>query len=270
MQTELAREKKELSEQQVIYFTELNSSTDQISSLLMERSKLRQAENEFSEKIQSIEEGKSFLAPKLKRLEEEYESVNEQAEDVEKKLTEAKVYVEKEILKEEPYRIRISELSKEIQASQELLEQVQAEVDRFENNFSRTSNIRKINHKSFLTSKELLLAQMVKPSHLFYDDRIEIFIDNVSPSNSGFFTRNGTEDGMKSGFRFLVSEHSDFEEGIHYIRCKFAEHSLSFFEIENDKAASAKLQAVEGQKLYLIRTGDFPIDDISDTPAEPD
>ena len=270
LQFDLAREKKEFSEQQFTYFTERNASNDEISSLLTERSKLRQEEDDFSEKIQTIEEEGSFLGPKLKRLEDAFVSVNEEAEVIEEKLVEAKAFVENEIAKKEPYQIRISELTNEIQASKELLEQVKAEVEEFENNFSRTSNIRKIAHQSFLTSKELLLAQMVKPNYLFYDDRIEIIIDNVSPSNTGFFARKGKEDGFKSGFRFLASEHSDFEEGIHYIRCKFAEQSLSFFEIENNQTESTKFQAVEGQKLYLIRTGDFPIDDISATPAEPD
>ena len=270
LQFDLAREKKEFSEQQFTYFTERNASNDEISSLLTKRSKLRQEEDDFSEKIQTIEEEGSFLGPKLKRLEDAFVSVNEEAEVIEKKLADAKAYVEEEIAKKEPFQIRISELTNEIQASQELLEQVKLEVEDFEKKFSQTSNIRKIAHKSFLASKELLLAQMVKPNYLFYDDRIEVFIENVSPSNIGFFSRNGTEDGFKSGFRFLASEHSDFEQGIHYIRCKLAEQSLSFFEIENNQTESTKFQAVEGQKLYLIRTGDFPIDNVSATPAEPD
>jgi chromosome segregation ATPase len=270
LQDDLAHEKKEFSEEQETYFTELNSTKDQISSLLMERSKLRQTEDDLSGKIQTIEEEKSFLAPKLKRLEESFISINKEAGDVEEKIVEAKASVEKEISKEEPYRLRISELTNEIQTSKALLEDVNAEVDRVENNFSRTSNVRKIAHKSFLTSKELLLAQIVKPNYLFYGDQIEIFIDNISPSKKGFFARNGTEFGLKSDLRFLASEQSDFEEEIHYLRCKFAEDSLSFFEIENNQTENVKLQVFEGQKLYLIRTGDFPIDYLSDTPAEPE
>lgn len=270
LRNDLAQEKKEFSEEQATFFTELNSSKDQISSLLMERSNLRQSEDDLSGKSQTIEEEKSFLAPKLKHLEESFISVNKEAGDVEEKIVEAKASVEREISKEEPYRLRISELTNEIQTAQALLEDVNAEVDRIENNFSRTSNVRKIAHKSFQASKELLLAQIVKPNYLFYGDQIEIFIDNISPSKRGFFVRKGTELGLKSDFRFLASEQSDFEEDIHYLRCKYAEDSLSFFEMENTQTENVKLQVVEGQKLYLIRTGDFPIDYMPDTAAKPE
>jgi len=153
LQFDLAREKKEFSEQQFTYFTERNASNDEISSLLTERSKLRQEEDDFSEKIQTIEEEGSFLGPKLKRLEDAFVSVNEEAEVIEEKLADAKAYVEKEIAKKEPFQIRISELTNEIQASQELLEQVSWKSRILKRNFPRQVIFVKLPTRAFWQAK---------------------------------------------------------------------------------------------------------------------
>jgi len=165
-----------------------------------------------------------------------------------------------EVSRQQPFLDRIKELNDETEVSKIQLADVNKELDQLENDFTKLSNIRKIAHKSFLSSKELLLVEIVRPSWLFFDDQIEAFIDNVSPSDSGFFVREGVETGLKGDFLFVASEADDFAEEIFHVRCKFAEEGLSYFEIQEDKEGGKDTQVVEGQKLYLIRTGDFPID----------
>jgi len=165
-----------------------------------------------------------------------------------------------EVSRQQPFLDRIKELKDEIEESKIQLADVIKELDLLENNFTRLSNIRKIAHKSFDSSKELLLAEIVRPSWLFYDDQIEVFIENVSPSDSGFFVKEGAENGLKADFLFVASETEGFAEEIFHVRCKFAEEGLSYFEIQSKEEGGKDTQVVEGQKLYLIRTGDFPID----------
>ena len=259
-QPELVREKENLSRMKTAHFTELNSTNDEISAVMMERGKLRQREEAMLEKIDSIDEDKTFLVPKIKQLEESFAKVDKEASNVESKLSKLDEELMAEVSRQQPFIDRIKELNDQIEESKMQLADVNKELDLLENNFTKLSNIRKIAHKSFLSSKELLLAEIVRPSWLFFDDQIEVFVDNVSPSDSGFFVREGAENGLKANFLFIASEMEDFAEGIFHVRCKFAEEGLSYFEIQSKEEGGKDTQVVEGQKLYLIRTGDFPID----------
>ena len=259
-QPELVREKENLSLIKTAHFTELNSTNDEISAVMMARGKLRQSEEAILEKIDAIEEDKSFLRPKITQLEESFAKVDKEASNVESKLSKLDDELSAEVSRQQPFLDRIKELNDETEVSKIQLADVNKELDQLENDFTKLSNIRKIAHKSFLSSKELLLVEIVRPSWLFFDDQIEAFIDNVSPSDSGFFVREGVETGLKGDFLFVASEADDFAEEIFHVRCKFAEEGLSYFEIQEDKEGGKDTQVVEGQKLYLIRTGDFPID----------
>ena len=259
-QPELALEKENLSRMKTAHFTELNSTNDEISAVMMERGKLRQREEAMLEKIDTVEEDKTFLTPKIKQLEESFAEVDKEASNVESMLSKLDDELRVEVSRQQPFLDRIKELKDEIEESKIQLADVIKELDLLENNFTRLSNIRKIAHKSFDSSKELLLAEIVRPSWLFYDDQIEVFIENVSPSDSGFFVKEGAENGLKADFLFVASETEGFAEEIFHVRCKFAEEGLSFFELQGDKEGDKDTQVVEGQKLYLIRTGDFPID----------
>ena len=264
LQPQLSGEIARLQELQENYAQEINATQREISQKLMERSKSKREYEELEEKITGIKEEKGFLVPKLQQVEGKFKQVEKEAGDVEKAIDLLKEEVEKEKIKQEPYSARISDLENQLEQSRAEFSSVKQELEIMEDNFSKVSNVRQIAHKSFLSSKELLLAEIVKPNHLFYDDKKEITVENIAPSNTGFFIKKGRESGFRANQLFIASEREDFDDQIFRLRCKFAEDKLSYFEFDEKIDSLSDLQLMEGLNLSLIRTGDFPIQEDSD------
>ncbi len=269
LQLELISEKEDLDRIKHAHFTEFNKTNDDISIVLRERSKLRQNEEEFIEKIKFIKSERLLLEPKVKQLEEKLSEVEEDVKNAELKVSVVSDELTSVQSKHEPFHNRKSEIEDDLQKAKLLLDKVNEELSDLESNFSSVSNVRTIAQKTFLSSKELLLSDIILPSFLFYDDRIEVFIENITPSKAGFFIKVGQEVGIKSNFLFIASSGEDFSDEIYKVRCKYSQENLSYFEID-DKLGNKYPRLIEGQKLYLIRTGDSHIDDVNSTTAETD
>lgn len=263
LQPRLKQEMETLKQLEFVHAEEMNSTQLEISKLLMERSKLRREYEEIEEKITGFNEEKSFLMPKQQQLELKHKKVDEEVVDIERKIGSLRDIVEKEISKQKPYADRISSLEKELNDGAVKLSATQDELEKMEKNFSTVTNIRNIAHKSFLSNKDLLLAEIVKPNHLFYDDQTEIFVENVAPSKTGFFVKKGEGAGFRENQIFIASKNKNFEDQIFRLRCKFADEELSFFEREQVQDGSNDLQLRAGENLFLIRTGDFPSEEDS-------
>lgn len=270
LQPDLMREKEDLARIQHAHFKEFNGTDDEIGALLRERSKLRQNEEEIIEKIEFIESERSFLEPKVKQLEENLSKAEEEAKSAELKVSVVSDELTSEQSKFEPFDNRKSDLEDELQKARLLLDEVNEQRKDLEDNFSSLSNVRAIAQKTFLSSKELLLSDIILPSFLFYDDHIGVSVENVNLSKTGFFIREGQEVGIKSDFLFIASEEDDFTDEVFRVRCKYSKENLSFFEFEGMNGNHENPDLTEGQKLYLIRTGDFHIDDVISPPAETD
>jgi len=263
LQPQLSGEIARLNELRNDHALEINATQQEISQQLMERSNSRREYEELDEKITEIKEEKSFLEPKYKQAEEKFKQVEKEAGDVEKAIALLKEEVERESSKQEPSSARISDLENQLEQNRAQISNVKEELEMMEGNFSKVSNVRKIAHKSFLSAKELLLAEIVKPNHLFYDDKIEITVENIAPSNTGFFIKKGKESGFREDQLFIASQREDFDEQIFRLRCKFAEDKLAYFEFDETASLLSGLQMFEGLNLSLIRTGDFLIEDVS-------
>ena len=260
LEPQLSGEMARLNELREDHAQEINATQQEISQKLMERSKFRREYEELEEKITELKEEQSFLVPKYKQVEEKFKQVEKEAGDVEKEIALLQEEVEKESSKQEPYSLRIADLENQLEQSRAQVSSVKEELEIMEGNFSKISNVRKIAQKSFLSSKELLLAEIVKPNHLFYDDKIEITVENIAPSNTGFFIKKGRESGFREDQLFVASEQEDFDDQIFRLRCKFAEDKLSYFEFDETTDILSGLQLFEGLNLSLIRTGDFLIE----------
>ena len=260
LQPRLSGEMARFHELREDHAQEINATQQEISQKLMERSKFRREYEEVEEKIAELNEEKGFLVPKYKQAEEKFKQVEKEASDVDKGIALLQEEVEKESRKQEPYSVRISDLENQLEQSHAQVSSVKEELGILEGNFSKMSNVRKIARKSFLSSKELLLAEIVKPNHLFYDDKIEITVENIAPSNNGFFIKQGKESGLREDQLFIASEQDDFDDQIFRLRCKFAEDKLSYFEFDESTDILSGLQLFVGLNLSLIRTGDFLIE----------
>lgn len=236
---------------------EVNSTQLQISDLLMERSKMSRQLEEVEQKISDIENENGFLIPKKSQLEEKLKKVEQKAAEVEDGIELINQEVEKENTKHEPYQIRIDELEKELKESEAKYSSVKEVLESLEDNFSKLSNIRDIAKKSFLSSKELLLAEMIKPHSLFYDDDVEITVANVAPSKTGFFVKSGRDIGIFADQFFIASRNENFEDEIFGLRCQFADIGLSYFEFVDISNKVGDVEPAEGENLFLKRTGVF-------------
>ena len=263
LQPELSLNINKFKESKNDHDKEMNSSELVISQKLMERSKYRRESDELEEKVTQLKEEKSFLLPKLKKLEEKFNKVDEEAREVQEKISSIKKEVEKENTKHEPYFTRIAQLENELEQERERISLVKEELEILENNYSKVKNLYDLSRKSFVSNKELLLAGLVKPNHLFYDDLVEITVENIAPSNTGFFIKEGRGSGFREDQVFIASTMESFEDMVFRVRCKFSDVELSYFEFNESSVKSTDLQLIEGVNLFLIRTGNLIIEDDS-------
>ena len=71
---------------------------------------------------------------------------------------------------------------------------------RLDQNFSSLNRLRVAVRQTYTDSTRPLMEEIVRPFEIFYGDSMEVEIENISQKESGFFTKLGMEQGMRSGF----------------------------------------------------------------------
>ena len=257
LESTLISEEEKLKAAELLIGLETNSTEANISALLKINREYRKQLEQLEEASSGASEELSFLLPKVKSLTEQLNSSQKELGKAEEEIAkvEAIILVERqrmEPLKEQKEEsiARLSEVS---------LAHSSAEMDwqRLDQNLSSLNRIRQAALENFNNARNPLMEEIIRPFEIFYGDSIVVEIDSVSEKEKGFFIKWGLEQGICSGFNFLVQTDENWNEMPVYVTCSLAEKQYSFLKLAESLASQVTPSFRKGEKLTLIRSAEL-------------
>ncbi len=228
-----------------------------MTTLLKVNRDLRKELESLEEGSQGAEDELGFLLPKIK-------SLQDQTSTIEEELKEANAKVASIDAKMEPEDQRIDTLTQQKEEVLVKLEEVSLKYTKAENdwrildqNLSSLSRVREAATETYQNARKSLLEEIVLPFEVFFGDSVEAEVESISSKENGFFVKKGLEHGLRTGFVFILQQSDSWEELPLFVQCTLAEKNYSFFKIIS--LSDVKVSAIMdiGEKLSLIRTADL-------------
>lgn len=255
--SQLLTKKQQLEGLQQRLGSEANASEANMTTLLKVNRDLRKELESLEEGSQGAEDELGFLLPKIK-------SLQDQTSTIEEELKEANAKVASIEAKMEPEDQRIDTLTQQKEEVLVKLEEVSLEYTKAENdwrildqNLSSLSRVREAATETYQNARKSLLEEIVLPFEVFFGDSVEAEVESISSKENGFFVKKGLEHGLRTGFVFILQQSDSWEELPLFVQCTLAEKNYSFFKIIS--LSDVKVSAIMdiGEKLSLIRTADL-------------
>lgn len=248
--------KKERVEAALQLELDQNQSSQLISALYRERASLRQKSEEANEEIIILKNDLESMEPKI-------EEANSEREKLDKEVSEVIKLVEKSnepLKKMEEENSPLFEKNKLLESKQsqveDLLENLTTKAENLNGDLEALSEERRIAYANYESKKEEVLLSIKHPGHLYYGEEIEVGVAAVAPSGKGVFIDHGEAGGIKEGMIFIATDKDEQKKIPAIYRAKLVQEKFSFIEHETIGDSSKEIHAVEGEKLFLIRTGD--------------
>ncbi len=254
---QLLTKKQQLEGLQQRLGSEANASEANMTTLLKVNRDLRKELESLEEGSQGAEDELGFLLPKIK-------SLQDQTSTIEEELKEANAKVASIDAKMEPEDQRIDTLTQQKEEVLVKLEEVSLKYTKAENdwrildqNLSSLSRVREAATETYQNARKSLLEEIVLPFEVFFGDSVEAEVESISSKENGFFVKKGLEHGLRTGFVFILQQSDSWEELPLFVQCTLAEKNYSFFKIIS--LSDVKVSAIMdiGEKLSLIRTADL-------------
>ena len=106
-----------------------------------------------------------------------------------------------------------------------------------------------------------ILGKSINPRIAYRGDVLEalhqLYGLSENEKEKGFFAKVGLEQGMRSGFVFLIKSDEDWNEMPEYITCTLAEKNYSFMKILHFLNGRDEGTFKVGEKLTLIRSAEL-------------
>ena len=233
-----------------------NKSEKLISALYLQRSKLRQQSETLTNSIKQTKEDTELLEPLLKKIKQEEEIIKKELNDVNDQLTKAMIPLEDLEKKNQPLFDRHNELLETLKITKEKFSNLKKETESLEGDLSAQIKERSVAESNFKDKAEELLEELNHPGHLYFGDEIEVEVSSKAPSGKGIFIAEGREAGFRPGMLFLAKKNSAPKEIPVSFQSSLVEDDFTFLELIKLGNSSEVLNIQEGQKLFLIRTGD--------------
>ena len=233
-----------------------NKSEKLISALYLQRSKLRQQSETLTNSIKQTKEDTELLEPLLKKIKQEEEVIKKELNDVNDQLTKAMIPLEDLEKKNQPLFDRHNELLEKLKITKEKFSNLKKETESLEGDLSAQIKERNVAESNFKDKAEELLEELNHPGHLYFGDEIEVEVSSKAPSGKGIFIAEGREAGFRPGMLFLAKKNSAPKEIPVSFQSSLVEDDFTFLELIKLGNSSKVLNIQEGQKLFLIRTGD--------------
>lgn len=233
-----------------------NKSEKLISALYLQRSKLRQQSETLTNSIKQTKEDTELLEPLLKKIKQEEEVIKKELNDVNDQLTKAMIPLEDLEKKNQPLFDRHNELLEKLKITKEKFSNLKKETESLEGDLSAQIKERSVAESNFKDKAEELLEELNHPGHLYFGDEIEVEVSSKAPSGKGIFIAEGREAGFRPGMLFLAKKNSAPKEIPVSFQSSLVEDDFTFLELIKLGNSSEVLNIQEGQKLFLIRTGD--------------
>ena len=253
----LLAETKALEKVEAVIEKEINSAESNMTSLLKINREYRKELEQMEEGNEAARDELSFLSPKIKTLNEELEKVRDELSKADEEINQVKLKLSSEIDKIEPL---LTQKEETLGVLEEVsLAHVNAEENwrKLDQELASLSRVRQAAQETYQNAVKPLLEEIVSPFEIFYGDSIEVLIENVSEKEKGFFAKVGLEQGMRSGFVFLIKSDENWNETPEYITCTLAEKNYSFMKILHLLNGRDEGTFKVGEKLTLIRSAEL-------------
>ena len=233
-----------------------NKSEALITDLYRERSKMRQNIEDLENNIEKLGKDTELIEPLMEKIKGENKIIDEELSLITGELKKSKLPLESILKENEKVFQRHTDLLELRRKSLEKLESLSKQADSLVGDLNALSKERQIAQSNFSSKREETLLELKHPGHLYYGDETEVLVSSRAPSGKGVFIGQGRENGLRENMLFTVKKNPSPEEIPIVLRTTIVEDEFSFLELIELGSSSKSLNVEDGEKLFLIRTGD--------------
>jgi DNA gyrase/topoisomerase IV subunit A len=233
-----------------------NKSENLITALYRERSKMRQQVEELKAAIEKLEEDIELQLPLKEKVKKEKSVVEKEWQDLQSKIKDAETPLKSLEKENKPLFDEYLNHQAEQKNLEAKLDVLAKEANALGGDLNALSKEREVAQENYISKREEILMEVKHPGYLYYGDETEVFISSKAPSGKGVFINQGRGSGIREGMLFLVKK-SQVLSGIPlYLKSTIVEDKFSFLELLTIGKSQNELTVNDGEKLFLIRTGD--------------
>ena len=233
-----------------------NKSDALITDLYRERSKMRQNIEDLENNIEKLGKDIELIEPLMEKQKEETKIIDDELSLISAELKKSELPLESILKENETVFQRHTDLLELRRKSIEKLESLRKQADSLVGDLTALSRERQVAQSNFSSKREEILLELKHPGHLYYGDETEVSVSSKAPSGKGVFIDQGWENGFRENMLFTVKKNPSPEEIPFVLRSTIVEDEFSFLELIELGSSSKSLNVEDGEKLFLIRTGD--------------
>ena len=233
-----------------------NKSESLITDLYRERSKMRQNIEDLENNIEKLGKDIESIEPLMEKIKGETKIIDDELLLISAELKKSELPLESILNENETVFQRHTDLLELHRKSIEKLELLRKQADSLVGDLTALSRERQVAQSNFSSKREEILLELKHPGHLYYGDEIEVLISSKAPSGKGVFIDQGRENGFRENMLFTVKKSPSPEEIPFVLRSTIVEDEFSFLELIELGSSSKSMNVEDGEKLFLIRTGD--------------
>ena len=253
----LFAEEEKLGDVESLIERDSNSSEANMTALLKINREHRKVLEQLEEESAGANDELSFLLPKINNLNEELNSSQRELDQENGQINQIKAEASAEKDKLPLLSTRKDESLAKLEEVVQMHQVAEENWRRLDQNYSSLNRVRQAALESYNNAKRPLLEEIIRPFEVFYGDSIEVEIDNISEREKGFFAKFGLEQGIRSGFVFIVQSDDEWNDMPDFLICSLAEKKYSFLKILNGNEGKLPSYFRPGKKLTLIRSADL-------------
>lgn len=233
-----------------------NKSDALITALYKERSKMRQSIEDLEVSVEKLKKDFELTAPLMEKTKKEHELSDSAIKEVIELAKKSEVPLQSLKSDNESLFSRHENLSNERTESLEKLSELRKSADSLQGDLTALTKERETAESNFLTKKDDILSEIKHPGHLYFGDQVEVLVSSKAPSGQGIFIDLGSSSGLLGDMMFLANKKLSPDEIPLIFKSTVVEDEFSYLEFKQLGNSSETLSVEDGQKLFLIRTGD--------------
>ena len=233
-----------------------NKSEALITDLYRERSKMRQSIEDLENNIEKLGKDIELIEPLMEKIKGENKITGDELSQISGELKKSKLPLESIRKENETVFQKHTDLIELRRKSLEKRKSLRKQADSLVGDLTALSKERQVAQSNFSSKRGEILLELKHPGHLYYGDETEVSVSSKAPSGKGVFINQGREDGFRENMIFTVKKTPSPEEIPFVLRTTIVEDEFSFLELIELGSSLKSLNVEDGEKLFLIRTGD--------------
>ena len=233
-----------------------NKSENLITALYRERSNMRQQVEDLTTAIEKMEDDIELQSPLTEKVKKEKAVVEKEWQDLLSKVKDAESPLTSMEEENKPLFEELLNYQEEQKKLEIKLAVLEKEANALGGDLNALSKEREVAQENYISKREEILMEIKHPGYLYYGDKTEVSISSKAPSGKGVFIDQGRGSGIREGMLFLVKKSQVLSEIPLYLKSTIVEDKFSFLELLTIWKSQNELTVNDGEKLFLIRTGD--------------